>query len=898
MSYKMPKKQGLTKDKIELDAFRTYMNNSPDIALLSRIDNFQFVAVNDLACKEYGYTRKQFLALQIFDLEVTPQLEEEVKVFYDRTRIGKVMTYQGINKRKDGSQFPVEVRFSKISSTYGLAHIRNTSERVRSIERDRFLAQMSEDASVAMLGLDLKFNLTHWSKGCESLLGYSRKEVLSEQIINLVLSKERPKINRFLVQLVKEREFRSRDTVLIHKSGKQIVVNATYWITKDENGVVNGLAGLIRDNSKEKMAKRMQDALLNIAQASSRRIIDTKWFSKFVFKELGTIMNVDNFYIILYDKVSKSYKYPIVRGCKGLKKALQSDIKKRSLASRVMHTGKPVFEQKSELLKHIKIHKIQMETEVPEVYLGVPLKSEGKVVGVLAVQSFKDPFAYSIRNMIALELVSNLISNILTRDLIIDELMTSEEHYRSLSEKSADVISVLDKHWVIQYESLPSKHVFGRNAYEMLGHSFLDYIHPEYKGAIKKCLTAVSKIKDKNATVKCRYLHGNGSWIWAELSIKNLLSDPVVKGILIHKKNITKSHETEELLKSSEAKFKSLFTKSLEAIYLVDPLTRMVIDANQSFLDYTGFSQEDYGTIALEDFVVTSVSNINGYINKVLEGTDVENIERIWKRKSGEEITVLVSGSKIKIDHKEIVVVAARNITPQKKTEKELLKINQELDTFVYKASHDLRGPLTTCLGLVNMSQDEVKDEKAVWYLDMIKEVLGKLDGILTDLTQITSIRQGNVEYVNIHLAKMVQAAVKEFKGHPDVRNLTFKPQIKIKRKISSDAAILRMVFRNLIGNAIKYQKENGKNPFLQISASEDEEATLIVFEDNGIGIDDSVGNSIFDMFIRGTSESKGSGLGLYMVRTGLDKINGSITVESKLGKGSRFTITIPNLYC
>ena len=84
----------------------------------------------------------------------------------------------------------------------------------------------------------------------------------------------------------------------------------------------------------------------------------------------------------------------------------------------------------------------------------------------------------------------------------------------------------------------------------------------------------------------------------------------------------------------------------------------------------------------------------------------------------------------------------------------------------------------------------------------------------------------------------------------------------------------------------------------MQISASEDEEATLIVFEDNGIGIDDSVGNSIFDMFIRGTSESKGSGLGLYMVRTGLDKINGSISVESKLGKGSRFTITIPNLYC
>lgn len=893
----MSNSKDVDKDQTELDTLQACLNNSPDIALLSRIDDYRLVAINDHARKEYGYTKKQFLALQIFDIQVKKQ-DQEVQALHDNVPFGKVVTYKGFNKRKDGSEFPVEVRFSKISSTYILTHIKNTSEQLHSGEGKIVPVQLVKDSGVAMFAMDVNLSLTDWSKGCERLLGYAAEEVLGKQTINLAPSKMRPKLKRLLKQVIKDLELGSIEIAIIHKSGEQIETNATYWVTSDDNGIVNGVVGLVRDNSKQKKIQRIQETVLNIAQASSRRIIDTKWFSKFVFKELGNIMNVDNFYIILYDKAAKSYTYPIVQGCKGLKKALVSDVNKKTLFQQVIGTGKPLFEQKSELLRYIKAHKIQMETQVPEVYLGVPLKGEGKIVGVLAVQSFKDPFAYSIRNMMALEFVSKLLSNILSRDLIINELMASEEHFRSLSEKSGDVISVLDKDWVIQYESVPSTHVFGRPPHEVLGHNFLEYVHPEYKTAIKKCLTAVSKVKDKSAIAKCRYLHGNGSWIWAELSVKNLLSDQTVKGILIHKKDITKSYETEQLLKSSEAKFKSLFTQSLEAIYLVDPLTRTVIEANQSFLDHTGYKEEDYGSIALEDFVEASVTSINDYINKVLAGTHVENVERIWRIQSGEHITVLVSGSKIKLGQKEIIVASARDISAQKKTELELLKINQELDTFVYKASHDLRGPLTTCLGLVNMSHDEVRDEKAIWYLSMINDVLGKLDGILTDLTQITSIRQGNVEFVNINLGKLVKEVVSEFNGHPDVKDLVFDINIKIKNKISSDPAILKMVFRNLIGNTIKYQKVNRKNAILHISASESETATVVTFKDNGIGIDEHVLGLIFEMFFRGTAESEGSGLGLYMVRTGLDKINSSISVESKLGKGSRFMITIPNLSC
>ncbi|MBL4736293.1 MAG: PAS domain S-box protein [Flavobacteriales bacterium] len=882
------------KNEIELDAFRAFMNISPDFAFLSRIDNFQFAEVNDLACKEYGYTRKEFLSMQIFDIEVKPLIKKEVRTFYDVTPVGKVMSLTGINKRKDGSTFPVEVRFSKINDTYALAHVRDISEQLLSLERNELLAQMTKDSSTAMLTLDLKLNIVQWNKGCERLFGYTADEVIDNQNISLLRAQDRSSIKKFLGDLVAECETKSIETIRIHKSGKQIEINATYWVTRDEDGVVNGISGIMRDISKEKLTHKIQDALVNIAQASVRRIIDTKWFCKFVHEELTKIMDVRHFYIILYDRKTASYNFPILKGCQGLRSASKSNLVKNTLFAHVIQSGQPFFEQKSELLRVIKSHKIQMETEVPEVYIAVPLKSEGKVIGVMAAQSFENPFAYSIKNMIALELVSKLISNIMTRDLIINELMASEEHYRSLSEKSGDVISVLDKKMIIQYESYAAKHVFGKDPHKLLGHSFLKDVHPDDEKMIRKCLRSVSRVTNKTVIESCRYRHGNGSWVRAELRIKNLLKDKVVNGILIHKTDITKSHKAQEAVKASERKFKTVVTQSLEAIYFVNPNSLKVLEANQSFLDYTGYSQKDIGKIALKDFVQHSTKDIKTLARQVLKGEPIKNIERIWHTKSGDELSVLISASKITVGIKEVIVVTARDISPQKKTEEDLIKINQELDTFVYKASHDLRGPLTTCLGLVNMSHEDVEDDMATWYINLIKDILNNLDNILKDLTQITAIRQGGVSSTKINLKKLVDETLSEFSEHSEMKNVSLKNNIKMRGKVSSDTAILRMVFRNLIGNALKYRKKESKNSFLKISASQDTKATSISFRDNGIGVEKNVADSIFNMFFRGTTESNGSGLGLYMVRTGLDKINSSISVKSTPGKGSTFMIKLP----
>ena len=104
MRHKKPDRRELSKEETELNVFQAFINNSPDFALLSRIDDFRFVVVNELACTGYGYTKKQFLALRVFDIEAAPRKQKEIRGFYDTTPVGEVITFQATNKRKDGSQ--------------------------------------------------------------------------------------------------------------------------------------------------------------------------------------------------------------------------------------------------------------------------------------------------------------------------------------------------------------------------------------------------------------------------------------------------------------------------------------------------------------------------------------------------------------------------------------------------------------------------------------------------------------------------------------------------------------------------------------------------------------------------------------------------------------------------
>jgi PAS domain S-box-containing protein len=128
--------------------YQSLMNQSPDFLFVSRTDDLRFAEVNNRACEYYGYSREEFLSMSILDVEVDPPTQQEVRALYDQFPIGHVLEVYGTNKRKDGSTFPVHVRFSKLDETYAIANVRDITQQKMTEDEDR---RQAEETSTARL---------------------------------------------------------------------------------------------------------------------------------------------------------------------------------------------------------------------------------------------------------------------------------------------------------------------------------------------------------------------------------------------------------------------------------------------------------------------------------------------------------------------------------------------------------------------------------------------------------------------------------------------------------------------------------------------------------------------------------------------------------------------------
>ncbi|HLT74970.1 MAG TPA: ATP-binding protein [Ohtaekwangia sp.] len=228
----------------------------------------------------------------------------------------------------------------------------------------------------------------------------------------------------------------------------------------------------------------------------------------------------------------------------------------------------------------------------------------------------------------------------------------------------------------------------------------------------------------------------------------------------------------------------------------------------------------------------------------------------------------------------------------------ELTKINKELDSFVYSVSHNLKAPLMSVLGLLNLAklEDEKLGNAFSSYLQMMERSIHKLDDTLQEILDYSKNARKELSVEMVDLAKMVRDNLEKMEFMPGAQLIKKTLHVETPAPFASDTYRISVILNNLISNAIKYADQS-KDSFLNISISTDDEKAELVFEDNGIGIDPAYLNRVFDMFFRATMQKEGAGLGLYIVKETIDKLHGEVTVDSKPGKGTTFRIKIPNLF-
>ncbi|MFN8416469.1 MAG: HAMP domain-containing sensor histidine kinase [Cytophagaceae bacterium] len=225
-----------------------------------------------------------------------------------------------------------------------------------------------------------------------------------------------------------------------------------------------------------------------------------------------------------------------------------------------------------------------------------------------------------------------------------------------------------------------------------------------------------------------------------------------------------------------------------------------------------------------------------------------------------------------------------------------LIALNEELDRYVYRVSHDMRSPITSMMSLNKLIQktDDINTVREL--LQMQDDCIQKLDIHIQQIIDISKNLKTDLVITEANFTHELNEILKELKFMSVEANIDIRTNIEQYAPFFTDLQRLRIILSNLISNSLKYYNIDDPNKYVACTIKVNSQRTLIEIEDNGIGISPETKAKLFTMFFRGTSQSKGSGLGLYIVKEMIGKLHGSIRVESERFKYTRFIIELPNL--
>ncbi len=269
----------------------------------------------------------------------------------------------------------------------------------------------------------------------------------------------------------------------------------------------------------------------------------------------------------------------------------------------------------------------------------------------------------------------------------------------------------------------------------------------------------------------------------------------------------------------------------------------------------------------------------------------IEFLEKISKNIA---ITFDLAGRKVKT---ELLLAESRQLNEKLKLSQEkLTTANEELSTFVYKASHDLRGPLSTMMGLLGLALDGPEEKIDIELIQAINETANKLDGTLHVLIKTMTIRDADITREEINLEAKIKNVLSELKDEHDMARVRVITNIGNRKKFRSDNELLGYILHNILENTIKFQNYSLPDSFAIIDVQDHLNGVKINISDNGIGINSTLKNKVFEMFFRGSASKSGSGLGLYFVKNAINKLEGQIDLVSQEGVGTVFSIYLPSL--
>jgi two-component system, cell cycle sensor histidine kinase and response regulator CckA len=716
------------------------------------------------------------------------------------------------------------------------------------------------------------------------------------------------------------------------KDGRSRWLSTTKIPIRDKQGNISGIMGSSRDITDIKQAEELESALYRIAEESASSEDLPKLFEA-IHRIIGHLMYARNFFIALYDWEKDILAFPYF--VDEIDTPPEAGTVGRSLSAYVLRTGKSLLcdQQKSDELE--RSGEAELVGVPSPIWLGVPLNIEGKTIGVMVVQHYSDPSAYSEREQHILEFVSTQIAKAIERKRATEALQESDERYRAFIEQSSEGIwrfttdipisitlpeeeqvQLFFDHFYLEECNDAMALMYGYSrASDITGlkmHDMLVPYDPRNKDVFRKFIQSGYRLTQ----VETHEFDRLGNIKIFANNFVAILDGAMIRGCWGTQVDVTEHRQAEEMLMHSEEKYRTLFEESYDCIILSTPDGRL-LDINPAGVKLFGYdSKDEMLNLAGVAELYANPQDRETFISHFEQYAFVKDHEIAVRRKDNQHRIVLENSSAIRDANGNIAGYRSflRDITERKNLEDQLRQAQkmESIGTLAGGIAHEFNNILGIILGYTSILENKnIEPIRMSQGIETIKKAVQRGAVLVRQL--LTFARKGETTFISMDVNAMVLELIEMLK-QTFPKTIVIDPHLAAKLPfIEADSSQLHLALLNLCLNARDAMTdtaignrgggtltiETGTIPKEAIKAkfpdATNDSYVSISVVDTGIGMDEETRNRIFEPFFTTKELGKGTGLGLAVVYGVVNSHHGFVSVESTKGVGTSFTIYLPS---
>ncbi|MFC1564671.1 PAS domain S-box protein [candidate division KSB1 bacterium] len=806
----------------------------------------------------------------------------------------------------------VEELKKRITELEKLEHDWKETEKALEFSRKEYQTLFNE-AGDAIFYLNFDGTIRDINKKACEIFGYSREEILNMHNLELVASEYRDDSYDRLQKLLDGDTLDPYEKMFEKKSGEKVPVEINISVITDENGKPSYLQSIVRDITFRVKAEKQQDAIYNISKAAiATKSLDELF--KSIHDSLSAVIDTTNFFIAMYDRETDYITFPYFVD------QMDSDVPVLKASeidtgtTKIIKSGKPLFNTEKDIHEKIKSGDIDLVGSISKVWLGVPLKMKGEVIGVIAVQSYNDPYLYTEKDIPLLEVVADNIATVISRKIYEEKLSQKEKFLKDVFDAIQDGISILDIDLNIVRVNRTMEEKYKQDL-PFVGEKCYK-VYQQRNEPCPWCPTLQTLQTGENHVSIIPYPAIGDPLRWSELSTFPLKdTDGVITGVIEYVKDITDRKKAEEQIRESEKKYRTLVENAPVGILYAD-INGKIIDANKKMLEILGSPElietKKINMLSYSDLIDAGISE---NFQKCLDTGDLISAEAEYRSKWGQKVYVRYHFTPIQDNENRIGGIQGliEDITQIKKRDEEKKELEEQLfqsqkmesiGRLAGGIAHDFNNILTGIMGFAELLKIKYPETDSTegHAANIIFNGTERAAELTKQLLGFARGGKYNPVVLNINevLMETVRVSEKIFEKNIHVA-FDFSDTIKL---IEADKPQLIQVFTNLFINAKDAMPHGGKlhikteNCIIDYDYSSrypefsPGEYVKISVTDSGIGMTKDVKDSIFEPFF--TTKGEGTGLGLATVYGIVKNHHGHISVYSEPGQGTIFALYFP----